>query len=182
MDAAMYEDISLVWQVPGLGLVMKGLMDNSRLPGLQVLWEWRYIHDHIPIGTKEVWKWISKNIESIMKVMAELQLQQDHFHYSKGVVKHGHHKENLCSTAAVLGVLLAYICFRVPAQTSKSSALSVMLALVSAAVAGLDLLQPHSLQQEVSIYDKKQNITMSTGQFDARVRKLGNYLRCLLPI
>src|ERR1017187_885650 len=28
----------------------------------------------------------------------------------------------------------------------------------------------------------EQNITMSTGQFDARVRKLGNYLRCLLPI
>jgi hypothetical protein len=28
----------------------------------------------------------------------------------------------------------------------------------------------------------EQNITMSTGQFDARVRKLGNYLRCLIPI
>lgn len=28
----------------------------------------------------------------------------------------------------------------------------------------------------------EQNITMSTGQFDARVRKLGNYVRCLLPI
>lgn len=28
----------------------------------------------------------------------------------------------------------------------------------------------------------EQNITMSTGQFDARVRKLGNYLRMLLPI
>jgi hypothetical protein len=28
----------------------------------------------------------------------------------------------------------------------------------------------------------EQNITMSTGQFDARVRKLGNYIRCLLPI
>jgi hypothetical protein len=28
----------------------------------------------------------------------------------------------------------------------------------------------------------EQNITMSTGQFDARVRKLGNYLRCILPI
>jgi hypothetical protein len=28
----------------------------------------------------------------------------------------------------------------------------------------------------------EQNITMSTGQFDARVRKLGNYLRLLLPI
>jgi hypothetical protein len=28
----------------------------------------------------------------------------------------------------------------------------------------------------------EQNITISTGQFDARVRKLGNYLRCLIPI
>jgi hypothetical protein len=28
----------------------------------------------------------------------------------------------------------------------------------------------------------EQNITMSTGQFDARVRKLGNYLRMILPI
>jgi hypothetical protein len=28
----------------------------------------------------------------------------------------------------------------------------------------------------------EQNITMSTGQFDARVRKLGNYLRMLLPV
>ena len=28
----------------------------------------------------------------------------------------------------------------------------------------------------------EQNITMSTGQFDARVRKLGNYLRAILPI
>ena len=28
----------------------------------------------------------------------------------------------------------------------------------------------------------EQNITMSTGQFDARVRKLGNYIRLLLPI
>ena len=28
----------------------------------------------------------------------------------------------------------------------------------------------------------EQNITMSTGQFDARVRKLGNYIRELLPI
>lgn len=28
----------------------------------------------------------------------------------------------------------------------------------------------------------EQNITMSTGQFDARVRKLGNYVRCILPI
>lgn len=28
----------------------------------------------------------------------------------------------------------------------------------------------------------EQNITMSTGQFDARVRKLGNYLRLLIPI
>jgi hypothetical protein len=28
----------------------------------------------------------------------------------------------------------------------------------------------------------EQNITMSTGQFDARVRKLGNYVRMLLPI
>lgn len=28
----------------------------------------------------------------------------------------------------------------------------------------------------------EQNITMSTGQFDARIRKLGNYLRMLLPI
>lgn len=28
----------------------------------------------------------------------------------------------------------------------------------------------------------EQNITMSTGQFDARVRKLGNYMRCILPI
>jgi hypothetical protein len=28
----------------------------------------------------------------------------------------------------------------------------------------------------------EQNITMSSGQFDARVRKLGNYLRVLLPI
>lgn len=28
----------------------------------------------------------------------------------------------------------------------------------------------------------EQNITMSSGQFDARVRKLGNYLRCLIPI
>jgi hypothetical protein len=28
----------------------------------------------------------------------------------------------------------------------------------------------------------EQNITMSTGQFDARVRKLGNYVRCLIPI
>lgn len=28
----------------------------------------------------------------------------------------------------------------------------------------------------------EQNITMSTGQFDARVRKLGNYIRCILPI
>ena len=28
----------------------------------------------------------------------------------------------------------------------------------------------------------EQNITMSTGQFDARVRKLGNYIRCLIPI
>ncbi len=28
----------------------------------------------------------------------------------------------------------------------------------------------------------EQNITMSTGQFDARVRKLGNYLRCLIPV
>lgn len=28
----------------------------------------------------------------------------------------------------------------------------------------------------------EQNITMSTGQFDARVRKLGNYLRMLIPI
>lgn len=28
----------------------------------------------------------------------------------------------------------------------------------------------------------EQNITMSTGQFDARVRKLGNYLRLLIPV
>ena len=28
----------------------------------------------------------------------------------------------------------------------------------------------------------EQNITLSTGQFDARVRKLGNYVRCLIPI
>lgn len=28
----------------------------------------------------------------------------------------------------------------------------------------------------------EQNITMSTGSFDARLRKLGNYLRCLVPI
>lgn len=28
----------------------------------------------------------------------------------------------------------------------------------------------------------EQNITMSTGQFDARVRKLGNYVRMLLPV
>jgi len=28
----------------------------------------------------------------------------------------------------------------------------------------------------------EQNITMSTGQFDARLRKLGNYIRLLLPI
>jgi hypothetical protein len=28
----------------------------------------------------------------------------------------------------------------------------------------------------------EQNITMSTGQFDARVRKLGNYVRLLIPI
>ena len=28
----------------------------------------------------------------------------------------------------------------------------------------------------------EQNITMSTGQFDARVRKLGNYIRMLIPI
>lgn len=28
----------------------------------------------------------------------------------------------------------------------------------------------------------EQNITMSSGQFDARVRKLGNYLRCLIPV
>lgn len=28
----------------------------------------------------------------------------------------------------------------------------------------------------------EQNITMSTGQFDARVRKLGNYLRLIIPI
>ena len=28
----------------------------------------------------------------------------------------------------------------------------------------------------------EQNITMSSGQFDARVRKLGNYVRCLIPI
>lgn len=28
----------------------------------------------------------------------------------------------------------------------------------------------------------EQNITMSTGQFDARVRKLGNYIRLLIPI
>ncbi len=28
----------------------------------------------------------------------------------------------------------------------------------------------------------EQNITMSTGQFDARVRKLGNYVRALVPI
>lgn len=28
----------------------------------------------------------------------------------------------------------------------------------------------------------EQNVTMSTGQFDARVRKLGNYLRLLIPI
>jgi len=28
----------------------------------------------------------------------------------------------------------------------------------------------------------EQNVTMSSGQFDARVRKLGNYLRCLIPI
>jgi hypothetical protein len=28
----------------------------------------------------------------------------------------------------------------------------------------------------------EQNITMSTGQYDARVRKLGNYLRLLIPI
>ena len=28
----------------------------------------------------------------------------------------------------------------------------------------------------------EQNITMSTGQFDARVRKLGNYIRCIIPI
>lgn len=28
----------------------------------------------------------------------------------------------------------------------------------------------------------EQNITMNSGQFDARVRKLGNYLRCLIPI
>lgn len=28
----------------------------------------------------------------------------------------------------------------------------------------------------------EQNITMSTGQFDARVRKLGNYLRMLIPV
>lgn len=28
----------------------------------------------------------------------------------------------------------------------------------------------------------EQNVTMSTGEFDARVRKLGNYLRCLIPI
>ena len=28
----------------------------------------------------------------------------------------------------------------------------------------------------------EQNITMSQGQFDARVRKLGNYLRMLIPI
>jgi hypothetical protein len=28
----------------------------------------------------------------------------------------------------------------------------------------------------------EQNITMSTGQFDARIRKLGNYVRCLIPI
>jgi len=28
----------------------------------------------------------------------------------------------------------------------------------------------------------EQNITMSTGQFDARIRKLGNYLRMILPI
>lgn len=28
----------------------------------------------------------------------------------------------------------------------------------------------------------EQNITMSTGQFDARVRKLGNYVRALIPI
>jgi hypothetical protein len=28
----------------------------------------------------------------------------------------------------------------------------------------------------------EQNVTLSTGQFDARVRKLGNYIRCLIPI
>lgn len=28
----------------------------------------------------------------------------------------------------------------------------------------------------------EQNITMSTGQFDARIRKLGNYLRMIIPI
>ncbi len=28
----------------------------------------------------------------------------------------------------------------------------------------------------------EQNVTMSTGQFDARIRKLGNYLRLLIPI
>jgi hypothetical protein len=28
----------------------------------------------------------------------------------------------------------------------------------------------------------EQNVTMSTGEFDARVRKLGNYIRCLIPI
>ena len=28
----------------------------------------------------------------------------------------------------------------------------------------------------------EQNISMTSGQFDARVRKLGNYLRCLIPI
>lgn len=28
----------------------------------------------------------------------------------------------------------------------------------------------------------EQNITMSTGQFDARIRKLGNYLRLIIPI
>jgi hypothetical protein len=28
----------------------------------------------------------------------------------------------------------------------------------------------------------EQNITVNTGQFDVRIRKLGNYLRCLLPI
>ena len=28
----------------------------------------------------------------------------------------------------------------------------------------------------------EQNITMSSGQFDARIRKLGNYVRCIIPI
>lgn len=28
----------------------------------------------------------------------------------------------------------------------------------------------------------EQNITMSSGEFDARIRKLGNYVRCLIPI